>query len=147
MLPSYRNQSINLHSLHRLTGFYMRAILALNGLNTITILTKSTIFIDLWLGPDPTGNCMFKLTIETLEQGVQYVQSLTLNIFHTLFYCFYCYLSASKWSSGMCLQANTTLLLKIKQIYLQQKYMTTSKHEIILINSAHLKFRSVSRLY
>ena len=33
-----------------------------------------------------------KLTIETLEQGVKYVNILllTLNIFHTLFQCFYC---------------------------------------------------------
>ena len=40
-----------------------------------------------------------KLTIETLEQGVKYVQCqqkilgsllLALNLFHTLFYCFHC---------------------------------------------------------
>ena len=42
---------------------------------------------------------MFKGTVETLEIGVTYIQSsgvilvllfLTLNIFHTFFYCFYC---------------------------------------------------------
>ena len=30
----------------------------------------------------------------------------------------------------MCLQANTTMLLKIKQIYLQQKYKTTIKKSV-----------------
>ena len=28
-----------------------------------------------WFYIDPAGNYMFKLTIETLEQGVNYVQS------------------------------------------------------------------------
>ena len=56
----------------------------------------------------PAFTCS-KLTIETLEQGVKYVHNkvnnkdtrttlsvvlvsllLTLNIFHTLLYCFYC---------------------------------------------------------
>ena len=41
--------------------------------------------------PQPPFTCL-KLTIETLEQGVKYVLvslSLTLNIFRTLFQCFY----------------------------------------------------------
>ena len=61
---------------------------------------------------------MFKVTIETIEEGVKYVQSqqikyrndviyvvlvfllLTVNIFHTFFHCFYYYFEQVKVSWG-----------------------------------------------
>ena len=71
-----------------------------------------------------------KLTIATLEQGVKYVQSqqyrhqndassvvlvsfkLTFNIFHTLFYCFYCQLWAGKCLMGRtCSQVLCLIIL------------------------------------
>ena len=38
MLPSYRNQSIDLHTVNQLTGFYITTTLAFNGLNKTLIL-------------------------------------------------------------------------------------------------------------
>ena len=44
-----------------------------------------------------------KSTIETIEKDVKYVRSyqvfvlLTSNVFHTLFYSFYCWILTSKW--------------------------------------------------
>ena len=48
VLPSYRNQSIDLHNFIDLTGFYMRATLTLNGLKQLIFL-RELIFASLIL--------------------------------------------------------------------------------------------------
>ena len=48
VLPSYRNQSIDLHSFIDLTGFYMRVTLTLNGLKQLIFL-RELIFASLIL--------------------------------------------------------------------------------------------------
>ena len=56
VLPSYRNQSIDLHS--KLTGFYIRATLALNGLN-LRICRQSFLLLNftiVWLILHPVAS-------------------------------------------------------------------------------------------
>ena len=88
--------------------------------NKKTWFVWSTIRNNLYTN-QPAFTCS-KLTIKPLEQGVKYVQTtgavlvsllLTLNIFHTLFYCFYC----SLWTCNCRLCSEVVYSQKISFDY------------------------------
>ena len=72
VLPSYRNQSIDLHS--KLTGFYIRATLALNGLN-LRICRQSFLFFTLlrvWMSRSAISPLILRNSSITLFSSTYY---------------------------------------------------------------------------